>query len=81
MMGSVADVINSAGLLLDIIGVAMLYRYGLPPAGVSRTGAGYLMWGGSHEARKKGRLYVCLSRVALGCLIAGFALQILSNIL
>ena len=81
MMHSVASVVNSVGLLLDIVGVVLLFRYGLPPAGVSRTGADVLTWGGGPEARKKGRRYVCLSWVALGCLVTGFALQIVSNLL
>ena len=42
---SLANIINSLGLSLDIIGVALLFRYGLPPENVSRTGAQLLAWG------------------------------------
>ena len=78
---SLADIINSLGLSLDIVGVALLFRYGLPPEDVSRTGAQHLTWGTDPEVREKARLYVRMSWVALCCLVMGFALQIVSNFL
>ena len=76
-----ADIINSIGLILDIVGVVLLFCYGLPPAGVSRTGAYYLTYGINPEERKKGEHFVRMSWVALCCLVVGFALQIVSNFL
>ena len=78
---SLANIINSLGLSLDIIGVALLFRYGLPPENVSRTGAQLLAWGTDPAVREKGRRYVRMSWVALCCLVVGFALQIVSNFL
>ena len=52
-----AHIINSLGLSFDIVGVVLLFRYGLPPEGVSRTGAQYFTWGTDPEVRGKGRRY------------------------
>ena len=76
-----ANIINSLGLSFDIVGVILLFRYGLPPEGVSRTGAQYFTWGTDPEVRGKGRRYVGMSWVALCCLVVGFAVQIVSNFL
>lgn len=78
---SLAGVISSCGLILDIIGVILLFRYGLPPEGVSRTGAILIAWGNNPEGREKGKRYDRLSYVALGCLVVGFLVQIVSNFL
>ncbi len=71
-------VVNSIGLLLDIVGVVLLFRFGLPP-GVTRTGAGYLTWGVDEGEVRKSKLYDRMSWVALALLILGFGLQIASN--
>lgn len=80
-----AEVVNSVGLFLDIVGVILLFRYGLPPEGVSRTGGTILHWGTDKEtrekAREKRRHYEFLSWSALGFLVTGFILQIVSNFL
>ncbi|MDE2938894.1 MAG: hypothetical protein OXR67_08235 [Chloroflexota bacterium] len=78
-MHSVADTVNSLGLILDIVGVILLFRYGLPPADVSRTGAQHFTWGYDKNEREKGRVYVFRSRIALVLLVTGFAMQIVSN--
>ena len=36
---------NSVGLLLDIVGVLLVFRYGVPPPDVDPSGRDYL-WGG-----------------------------------
>ena len=73
------QLLTSAGLLLDIIGVVMLFRYGLPPAGVSRRTGSVLEWGGNQaevEARKKKvERYDRRSYVALVLIVSGFFLQ------
>ena len=73
------SIVNSLGLVFDIIGVVMLFKYGLPEE-VSRSGAGFLQLeeDDKDEVAKAAR-YDTLSRVALGLLVAGFLLQIVSN--
>ena len=71
-------VVNSIGLLLDIVGVVLMFRFGLPPD-VTRTGAGYLTWGVDEGEVRKSKLYDRMSWVALALLILGYGLQIASN--
>ena len=71
-------VVNSAGLLLDIIGVILLFCYGLPPD-VDREGKQILTWGKDEEEACKGKRYDRISWVALVLLVIGFTLQIISN--
>lgn len=76
-----ADCVSSAGLGLDIVGVSLLFKYGLSPD-ISESGGDVLVWGGgSEEHKKEYRHYKRMSRIALGCLVVGFALQITSNFL
>jgi len=71
--------INSLGLLLDICGAILLWKYGLPEA-ISREGHCYLVLGQKDEAEAaKARTYDCWSRLGLALLILGFALQLVSN--
>ena len=77
---------SSVGLALDIIGVVLLYKYGLPEE-VSRKGTSALLdYGTSEEETKtaeeeirKAKHYDMMSRLALALLVFGFALQIVSN--
>ena len=76
------DVLSSIGLLLDIAGVVLLFFFGLPSdAGNSSGGMTIDMPAGDQtEGRvKKYQRYKTLSRVALGLLLVGFLLQIVSN--
>lgn len=76
-----ADIVSSTGLVMDIVGVALIFKYGLS-ADVSETGGTRLVWGGgSEDARREYRHYVRMSRVGLGLLMVGFALQLTSNFL
>ena len=81
---SCADIINSSGLFLDIVGVALLFLYGLP-AEVRKTAAGFLTWGSDKgEDEKAARTYQHYKRMSRGgfaCLVVGFTLQIISNFL
>lgn len=73
------NMINSIGLFLDIVGVVMLFKYGLP-ADVSKDGTvGLALQGTNHDEIKKWKKYNFWSRVALALLIIGFLLQIISN--
>ena len=76
-----ADIVNSMGLILDIAGVALLFKYGLP-AEVREMGGTLIVWGGGKsddEAKREHRHYRRMSRIGLGCLIFGFILQLVSN--
>ena len=76
-----ADIVSSAGLVLDIAGVALVFKFGLS-ADVSETGGDRLVWGGgSEDGRREYRHYKRMSRIGLGCLMVGFALQLTSNFL
>lgn len=81
LCASLAVIINSFGLLLDIVGVILLFCYGLPPEGVSRTGGQLLSVGTNPEVQEKAKRYDRLSWAALFCLVMGFVLQIVSNFL
>ncbi len=68
------DIISSVGLALDIVGVVLVYFFGIP-SGAALDGV--LTW-----RRRTGSAYrhsVWLSRLGLGLLIAAFGLQIASN--
>jgi hypothetical protein len=73
-------VLNSAGLLLDIIGVVLLFKFGLPED-ISRTGTGFLITHQDEDEVKRAKLYDRLGMLGLALLIAGFALQLASNLL
>ena len=77
---TVSNILNIIGLILDILGVLMLFKYGLPPE-VSKDGAVYLICiEHDEEEIKKARKYVRFSTIALTLLIVGFVIQILANI-
>jgi hypothetical protein len=71
--------INSLGLVLDIVGVVMIWRYGLPEP-LSRKGAIHIIAEQSDQAEKaKAARYHLLSKTGLGLVLVGFLLQFLSN--
>lgn len=73
--------LNSAGLVLDIFGAVLLFKYGLP-AEISRTGAVYIIAEQNDEAElTKARTYDRLGHLGLALLIGGFVLQLASNLL
>ena len=76
--------VNSIGLACDIVGVIILFRFGLPPfvdrTGVTRT----QFWGvvdeGAHaNDLSKAKRYDRISYVGLVFLVVGFAIQIAGN--
>jgi hypothetical protein len=77
----IADIrwFSVAGLVLDIIGALMLWRYGLPEE-VSRSGAIHLI-GEQEDAAEKAlaRRYDWLARLGLTLLILGFVLQLIGS--
>ena len=62
--------VNSIGLLLDIIGVILLFCYGLPPD-VDRHGRQFLTWGKDEGQARKGKRSGRTSRLTLDLLILG----------
>ena len=76
-----STIINSLGLLLDIAGVIMVWRYGLPDT-LSREGAQYIVTGQTDQAEKaKAARFDVLSKVGLALIMGGFTLQLISNFL
>jgi hypothetical protein len=74
-----ANVVNSVGLVLDIIGAVMLWKYGLPEA-LNKKGHQYLILEDIDEAEKRtAASYERRSRAALLLLVLGFAFQLWSN--
>lgn len=66
------------GLSLDIFGVIGLFFFGLPPD-FDRHGQSAIIWQEENEEeKKKGRLFAWLSRISLGLLVIGFAMQIIA---
>ena len=71
--------VNSFGLLWDIVGASLIYKFGFP---VKFDGHMYV---DVEEKGEKGiktpKKYVYLPKLGLLCLIIGFILQLLSNYL
>ena len=67
-----ADCLNTIGLTLDIIGVGLLFRFGLPEAFMAKIKL-------RPADENQWNRYFYLSRIALILVILGFALQIVSN--
>lgn len=77
---SLLMVLNLIGLILDIIGVILLWKFGLPED-VSRTGQSRLVTIQSkQEEVNKAKLYDFLSKLALFLLILGFGFQIAGSL-
>ncbi len=76
-----STIVNCLGLVLDIAGVVMVWRYGLPEA-LSREGAQYIITEQTDQAEKaKAARFDLLSKIGLALIIGGFGLQLLSNFL
>ena len=60
--------LNSFGLILDIIGVLILFKYGLPPNALSVGDDGIL-------TNKLAPRAMMMRRTALGLIVTGFILQ------
>ena len=76
-----AECINSFGLALDIIGVILLFIFGLPSR--VREGPPVLSFGedpdSTKQREKQWNWYKFVSWFALVLLVLGFVLQIVSN--
>jgi len=73
--------INTLGLIFDIMGVGLLYKFGLPP-NVNRRGVSYYILEKVDEDEiKKAKRFDKYSKVGIWLIFLGFALQVSSNIL
>ena len=76
-----ATIVNSLGLILDIIGALLLLRFGLPPR-IDPEGHIHLIAEQVDEAEiALGRQYYFWSNIAVILLILGFLGQLVSNCL
>ena len=66
--------LNSLGLLLDIVGVVLIFCFGLAP----RVRDVLEIGNAANEAKKETR-YIWLSRLGLAFIVIGFGFQIISN--
>lgn len=74
-----SNTLNSIGLIFDIIGVLMLFKYGLPND-LNPKGYVYMAFEETdHEGIKKYKHYKSMSYLALSIILIGFTLQIFSN--
>ena len=71
--------VNSLGLFFDIVGVVIIWKFGLPPE-VSRSGHQYLITSQIDEAEKDlATRYERYSRCGLALILLGFVCQLASN--
>ena len=69
---------SSAGLSLDIVGIILLFFYGLPKD-IHKKGVPDMTWDGELIDPKGWVHYKILARIGLAIIIVGFTLQIISN--
>lgn len=77
-----ADQANTLGLVLDIVGIIVIFIWG-PPQPKLEEGEAILADGKvydeeDHKIRRRRRIYTALSRLGLILLLAGFALQLIA---
>ena len=71
--------VNSLGLILDIFGVILIWRFGLPEQ-VNRRGESALLLEQTDESEKaKAARYDKWSRCGLWLILGGFFLQLIGN--
>jgi len=76
-----ATIVNSAGLVFDIIGALLIWKNSLPPE-ISRDGTTNIVCEQIDESEKKeAKKMDSLSKIGALFLAAGFGLQLLSNFL
>ena len=73
-----ASCVNSMGLGFDIVGVVLIFFFGIA-AEVRKDGAGSFLWGNDQDEAKKWKRFKWLSYLGLVFLVVGFSMQILSN--
>ncbi|MDD5456572.1 MAG: hypothetical protein PHV30_06015 [Candidatus Margulisbacteria bacterium] len=78
-MVGLSNILNSLGLILDIVGACMIFKFGLPE-NINKEGHSHLILEQIDEKeKKKAQNYDSFSVVGLSLLIFGFLLQLISN--
>jgi hypothetical protein len=71
--------INGIGLILDIAGALLLWRFGLAPS-IDRSGTTHIITEQVDEAEvRKGKRYDRFGRTGIALLVLGFVFQLASN--
>ena len=72
-----SSLFSTVGLVLDIVGAILLFKFGLPPD-FDPLGRDFIMTSTENtEERAKGRRYRFWGQIGLICLVLGFAGQLL----
>jgi hypothetical protein len=76
---SIAPLISSIGLLFDMVGAVIIFRFGIPQR-IDRSGHAFITDPEKNEEEKnKARLYDRISFCGISLLVIGFALQGVAN--
>jgi len=74
-----SELLNSLGLVLDIIGAVILFFFGLTPK-IDTEGTVYLIAEQKDEDEiKRGKFYKIMSSIGIGLIAVGFIFQLISN--
>lgn len=76
---NIGPLASSLGLVLDIVSVVFLFKYGLPES-IDRLGRDFIESGKTDEAQvSKVKRYDRMAYVGMALLLCGFALQFAGN--
>lgn len=79
-MMELIKILGPFGLILDIAGAYLIFKFGLPEE-ISRTGSGFLVIAGENpEEIAKAKKYDKFSKIGFYLLIFGFVFQLISSI-
>lgn len=80
-----SELLNVIGLILDIIGIVFLYKFGLPSEVKPARDSLLKIAGPSREEKEKAeaqfKYYTRMSRYGLSLILAGFLLLLIGNLL
>ena len=71
--------LNVTGLVLDAVGIVLLFVYGPPPSVIGKQAGTIILWpsgGGKSQEQRKIDRHILIGRCALGLIVVGFLLQI-----
>ena len=76
-----ASCVNSIGLVFDIVGALLLWRYGLPEP-ISKTGAIHMIAEQSDQSEiDRAKRFDRWAHAGIALIVLGFLLQLISNYL
>ena len=78
IFSNLPKLVNSLGLICDVVGAVLITWYGLPEP-ISRIGGINIAYGVNENEIAKAKKYDFRSKVGLWLLIGGFFLQLVSN--